>query len=204
MKTPNTHILSLTIGDSTLTFEEFAAIPTRAERNTRRCAFMKLLTDYNRELERLELQIKEDVRARFKPELDAIPRTVPGPTRRHKPRPNPVYQNVQARQEATIAQMVSELKKQPRSLRWPYEFDDVLRAWEEALQTPMEELQSRLAHHDWYFHYSDDYSVYCAGQRAHDNIMGLVRTLGPEARLMYNRACPWLNEDGTQKEEKAA
>jgi hypothetical protein len=203
VKQPDTHILKLNIGDSTLTFEEYAARPTREERFARSKAFMQILTDNNRELDRLERQITADVRAQFKAELDSIPRTVPGPTRRHKPRPNPVWAAAARRQEETIQRLVGELKHLPRTFRWHYEFDDIISKWEAAVQTPMEELKSRLGSHDWYFHYSDDHSVFRAGQNAHDAIRSLVRRLGPEADLMYNRACPWLNEDGTHKKTAA-
>jgi hypothetical protein len=205
VKQPSTHILKLNIGNSTLTFEEYAAIPTREERMARRQAFIQILTDNNRELDRLERQITADVRAQFKAELDSIPRTVPGPTRRHKPRPNPVWQAAARRQEETIQRLIGELvdPTYSRTFRWPYEFDDVISKWEAAVQTPMEELKSRLGSHDWYFHYSDDHGVFMAGQRAHDTIQALVRQLGAEGQLMYNRACPWLNEDGTPKKDAA-
>jgi hypothetical protein len=203
MKQPSTHILKLNIGDQIISFEEYAAIPTREERVTRRQAFIKILTDHNRELDRLEQQIITDTRAQFKAELDSIPRTVPGPTRRHKPRPNPVWAAAARRQDETIQRLVNEIKPLERSLRWPYEYDDVFSRWEAAVQSPMEELKARLGRHDWYFSYSDDYGVFMAGQRAHDTIRALVRQLGAEGQLMYNRACPWLNEDGTQKQDAA-
>jgi hypothetical protein len=197
------HIAQLAICDSTLTFEEYAALPTREERMVRRQAFMNILTDNNRELDRLQQKITADTRAQFKAELDSIPRFVPGPTRRHKPRPNPVWNAAARRQDETIQRLVGELKPIPRTFRWHYEFEEVLNTWEAAVQTPMEELKSRLGSHDWYFHYSDDHGVFMAGQRAHDTIRALVRQLGAEGQLMYNRTCPWLNEDGTHKKDAA-
>ena len=72
--------------------------------------------------------------------------------------------------------------------RFPYQFDQVFDRWEASVQTPMDELQERLAGHDWYFDRSDDHSVWTRGKANLDRIRFLVRTLGPEAQALYDGA----------------
>ena len=70
--------------------------------------------------------------------------------------------------------------------RFPYQFDQVFDRWEATVQTPMDELQERLAGHDWYFDRSDDHSVWTRGKANLDRIQFLVRALGPEAQALYD------------------
>ena len=56
----------------------------------------------------------------------------------------------------------------------------------------LEQLKSALASHDWYYNYSDDYSVYSRGQRKWSNICSLRQQaaqagLQAEADALYDR-----------------
>jgi hypothetical protein len=204
------HIAQLTICDRTITFEEYAALSTREARYKFREGFIDILGAARREEESILKQIRLDVEAQFAPELVGVPRSLPGaltktgkPDKRFGTRVNSAWRLINNRQEALIKELSDRVAPITSTYRFPYQFEEVLNTWEAAVQTPMEELKSRLGSHDWYFHYSDDYGVFTAGQRAHDTIRALVSQLGPEAGLMYNRACPWLNEDGTHKKDAA-
>jgi len=84
---------------------------------------------------------------------------------------------------------------------YPAAVHNIFSVWEEKVETPREKFERMVNHFDWYYSYSDDHSVWSAGNSRHKQIMELVEKLGPEARKFYNQKCPWLNEDGTQKKE---
>lgn len=84
---------------------------------------------------------------------------------------------------------------------YPAAVHNIFSVWEERVETPWEKFERMVSHFDWYYSYSDDHSVWSAGNSRHQQIMALVEQLGPEARKIYNQKCPWLNEDGTQKKE---
>jgi hypothetical protein len=162
--------------------------------------FFDAMNSAHRERSELSEKIRKDVRAQFAAHFAAIPRFIPGPTRRHKARPNPAWTELRIREEDVIDTLVSQLRPVEATFRFPYEFDQVFYAWEQACETPAEELERRLEGCDWYSCYSDDHSVWSAGDANLRRINELVRHLGPEAELKFNRACPWLNDDGSRKE----
>ena len=56
----------------------------------------------------------------------------------------------------------------------------------------LDQLREALASHDWYYNYSDDYSVYSRGQRKWSNICSLRQQaaqagLQAEADALYDR-----------------
>ena len=60
-------------------------------------------------------------------------------------------------------------------------------------QDLLAQLKSALAGHDWYYSYSDDYSVYCRGRDEANHIHNLRRKclaagLGDEADAIYSAA----------------
>lgn len=74
---------------------------------------------------------------------------------------------------------------------------DVMCVWEYKVEPPHEKLARLLANHNWYYSFEDDHSRWSAGEYQHREILAMVQKLGPEAQAAYNRACPWLNEDGS-------
>lgn len=84
---------------------------------------------------------------------------------------------------------------------YPSAVHNIFSVWEERVETPWEKFERMVNHFDWYYSYSDDHSVWSAGNSRHKQIMELVEQLGPPARKIYNQKCPWLNEDDTQKKE---
>lgn len=53
----------------------------------------------------------------------------------------------------------------------------------------MEEYIRALTLHDWFFYYSDDPSVYKAGQEQHDNILSMRRKIDPDGAV-YKKYVP--------------
>ena len=54
-------------------------------------------------------------------------------------------------------------------------------------------LQELLKNHDWYYQYSDDFSVYTSGRNELDAIHKIIRNAGDkqnEALALYNSECP--------------
>ena len=54
-------------------------------------------------------------------------------------------------------------------------------------------LQELLENHDWYYNYSDDFSVYTSGKEELDAIHKIIRNAGDkqnEAIALYNSECP--------------
>ena len=54
-------------------------------------------------------------------------------------------------------------------------------------------LQELLKNHDWYYQYSDDFSVYKSGTNEVDAIHKIIRNAGDkqnEALALYNSECP--------------
>jgi len=69
-----------------------------------------------------------------------------------------------------------------------------------------QELESLLKNHDWYHAWSDDNRVYKAGRDVQDQINSLVKQLGPEGKILYNKYAPsdmkLLSEKKLTKPEK--
>jgi len=80
---------------------------------------------------------------------------------------------------------------------YPAAVHDVFTVWETMIETDWEKFERLVTNHDWYYHYSDDYSVYAAGNRRMNEIRSLMEKLGDKATALYNEKCPWLNEDGS-------
>ena len=94
----------------------------------------------------------------------------------------------------------------PTNITYPFDVQNVFSVWEVSCETPYERFERLVSNHDWYYGYSDDNSVWSAGEACGRTITNLLRELletdeGPAAQLLYNQKCPWLNEDGSQKED---
>ena len=88
---------------------------------------------------------------------------------------------------------------------YPAAVHDVFHVWEQKVETLWEKYERMVSHFDWYYSYSDDHSVWSAGESRRKQIDALRKQLesegqGGEAAALYNKHCPWLNEDGSQKE----
>ena len=189
---PPRGVSQLTVGDLTVTWDQYRALP-KAERRALHEALCTKLSQAYRDWDAAAKAIRD----RHLAEFDAAKARVTAKTRRERERAvsgllSRCDAAIQKEADATLAPIVS-------TYRFPYQFEEILFAWEARVETPMEELQRRLAHHDWHYEYSDDSRVYQAGREARGRIQSLVRQLGPEGEREYNRACPWLNEDGTRK-----
>ena len=83
---------------------------------------------------------------------------------------------------------------------YPAALHDVFYVWEQKVETPWEKFERMVTHFDWYYEYSDDHSVWSSGNYRHNQIRRLIEELGPEAQALYNKCCPWRNDDGSLKE----
>lgn len=88
---------------------------------------------------------------------------------------------------------------------YPAAVHDVFYVWEHKVETTWEKYERMVTHFDWYYSHSDDHSVWAAGESRRKQIAALREQLtgegmADEATALYNKCCPWLNEDGSQKE----
>jgi len=204
------YVTQLTIGDRTVTFDEYVAQGTRAERLAFRSEFIDRLPQMYRDTQALLDKIRDDAWAIFNAETAGIERELPThftksgkPDRRFRGRSNPAYYKPAQVRDQVIKDLASKVPPIVSTYRFPYAFDEVFAGWESLVETPMERLRGLLAGMDWYSHYSDDYSVWSRGEARMSEARSLVKRLGLEAELEYNRACPWLNEDGSRKDAAA-
>lgn len=204
------HITQLTIGDRTVTFDEYVAIPTREERMKFRSDFIDRLGQMYRDTQAILDKIRDDAWTSFKVQTFGIPSEIPTvftktgkPDRRFRGKPNPDYYRPAQVRDQVIKDLSSQVPTIVSTYRFPYQMEDVMIGWEALVETPMDRFRRLLAGMDWYSHYSDDHSVWSAGEARMGEVRSLVKRLGPEAEREFNRACPWLNEDGTQKKDAA-
>ena len=204
------HITQLTIGDRTVTFDEYVAIPTREERMKFRSDFIDQLGRMYRETQAILDKIRDDAWTSFKVQTFGIPSEIPTvftktgkPDRRFRGKPNPDYYRPAQVRDQVIKDLSSQVPTIVSTYRFPYQMEDVMLGWEALVETPMDRFRRLLAGMDWYSHYSDDHSVWSAGEARMGEVRSLMKRLGPEAEREFNRACPWLNEDGTQKKDAA-
>jgi len=204
------HITQLTIGDRTVTFDEYVAIPTREERMKFRSDFIDRLGQMYRDTQAILDKIRDDAWTSFKVQTFGIPSEIPTvftktgkPDRRFRGKPNPDYYRPAQVRDQVIKDLSSKVPTIVSTYRFPYQMEDVMLGWEALVETPMDRFRRLLAGMDWYSHYSDDHSVWSAGEARMSEVRSLVKRLGPEAEREFNRACPWLNEDGTQKKDAA-
>lgn len=204
------HVTQLTIGDRTVTFDEYVAIPTREERMKFRSDFIDRLGQMYRDTQAILDKIRDDAWTSFKVQTFGIPSEIPTvftktgkPDRRFRGKPNPDYYRPAQVRDQVIKDLSSQVPTIVSTYRFPYQMEEVMIGWEALVETPMDRFRRLLAGMDWYSHYSDDHSVWSAGEARMSEVRSLVKRLGPEAEREFNRACPWLNEDGTQKKEAA-
>lgn len=200
----------LTIDGVTVTLDQYRALPTREARSAFADAFIRRLSDLFREKEEILKQIRDDAWAAFKEQTAGVPCELPThftktgkPDRRFRGKPNPAYHRPAQVRDQVIAELSSRVAPISATFRWPYQFCDVFSTWEKHVETPWERFRRLLAGMDWYSHYSDDHSVWARGEAHMGEVRSLMKQLGPEAELEFNRACPWLNEDGTHKKDAA-
>lgn len=200
----------LTIDGHTVTFDQYCAIPTQADRSAFADAFIRRLSDLFREKEEILKQIRDDAWAAFKEQTAGVPHEIPThftktgkPDRRFSGEPNPAYYRPAQVRDQVIEELSSRVAPVSATFQWPYQFADAFSTWEKQVETPTDRFRRLLAGMDWYSHYSDDHSVWRRGEDNMREVQRLMGELGPEAELEFNRACPWLNEDGTQKKDAA-
>lgn len=200
----------LSIMGHTVTLEQYSAIGTREERLRFRDIFITRLSVAIRDTQALLDKIHADAWKAFRAEVAGVPEELPThftktgkPDRRYGGRPNPAYYKPAQVRDQVIKDLASRVPPVEATFRWPYQFEEVFNAWEQTVETPMERFRRLLSGMDWYSHYSDDYRVWSAGEERSAQVRSLVQQLGAEAQLEYNRACPWLNEDGSRKSEAA-
>jgi hypothetical protein len=196
----------LAIGDHTLTYESFRG----QDREGRRRLREELLARVQAELdgiEELRQSIDREVKGQFASQYEGIPRNLPGrltksgqPDRRYGTRTNPAWSAVNRRETQTLVALLDRVPALRGTFRWPYQFENALFHWEITAETPAERFERLLASTDWYSAQSDDYSVWAAGERRMRELQELIGQLGPEAQRAFNRACPWLDEDGKRRE----
>jgi len=202
----NTSYVRVSIGDKVMTFEQYRAVPTREERMALRREFIEhLRSAFQQQKSELD-QIRRDADAALEEKTQGIEALLPKrltksgqPDRRFGWRPNPEYAKHARARDQVVRDLASQVAPVVSTFQFPYGFEEVFNAWEEVVETPLDQFNRLLGGMDWYYNYSDDHGVYLAGQRRMDSLQHLVRELGPDARLAFNRACPWLNEDGTHK-----
>lgn len=199
------HPTSLRIGDHTLTYEHFSQ-QGREERRRLARDLVDRVREVDDSLRELRESILREVGEQFAPQYEGIPRNLPvrltksgQPDRRRGFYTNPKWHAVNQRELSTREEMLQSVVEPPRTHRWIGDFERTLLDWEISLETPAEEFERLLASTDWYSAYSDDHSVWAAGEGRQRRLQDLIRQLGPEAQLAYNRACPWLDEDGNRK-----
>lgn len=58
-------------------------------------------------------------------------------------------------------------------------------------KTPtLADLERKLQTHDWSYHYSDDHSVYCRGERSWDELSRMIRLFPrDEVRPLWEKHC---------------
>lgn len=196
---------SLRIGDHTLTYEHFSQ-QSREERRRLAQDLVDRVQEVDAATSALRASILKEVGEQFAPQYEGIPRRLPGrltktgqPDLRYRSYTNPAWQAINRSELATRESLLQSIVEPPRTYRWPGDFERTLLDWEITLETPAEEFERLLASTDWYSAYSDDHSVWAAGEGRQRRLRDLIRQLGPEAQPAFNRACPWLNEDGSQK-----
>ena len=202
----NTSYTKVSIGNHTLTFEEYRAVPTRDERIALRRSFInELRTAFQLQREVLD-QIRKDADERLEEQTRGMKKEFPKrltkagkPDRRYGMRINPEYAKHRNVRDQVVRDLSDRVAPVTSTFQYPYAYDEVFNAWEEVVETPWDQFQRLLSCMDWYSAYSDDYSYVVAGDRRMSSLQHLIRTLGPDAQLAFNRACPWLNEDGTHK-----
>lgn len=202
----NSYPEALTAGDHTLTYESFSAQDRAGRLRLREELMARVQAEVDAERAATEAAERR-VREQFAPQYEGIPRTLPlrltklgQPDRRYGTRPNPAWREVNARELAAREEALSHVPPPRTTFRWPYQFENALIRWELSVETPLERFERLLASTDWYSAYSDDHSVWTSGERRMRELRELIGQLGPEAQLAFNRACPWLNEDGSRVE----
>jgi len=202
----NTSYTKVSIGNHTLTFEQYRAVPDRLERLALRRGFIDRLVEAFQQQQEVLDQIRRDADAALEEKTRGMEKQLPKrltkagkPDRRYGMRPNPEYARHRTVRDQVVRDLAERVAPVTSTFRFPYAYDEVFNAWEEVVETPWDQFNRLLGGMDWYASYSDDYSVVLAGDRRMSSLQGLVRELGPDAQRAFNVACPWLNEDGTHK-----
>lgn len=184
-------------------FEDFKGLP-KASRLALREEAVQRCTDANRRVSAERAEVAAPVRAEFK-------------TKREEFQARPKFQKRFAGRAAQIRRGLEALRWEERraveaackvvepvdGCNYPAAVHDVFYVWEQKVETEWERFERLVSNHDWYYAYSDDHSVWSAGNAHHSEIRALVAKLGDKAERLYNEKCPWLNEDGSLKKESA-
>lgn len=189
------------VDGTTYSFEDYKGLD-KAAREALREEALNRCVEANRRVSAECAEVAAPIRAKFKAkreEFQALPRF----QKRYRGRAEDIRRGLDALRwgERLSVEEACKVVKPVDGCTYPAAVHNIFSVWEEKVETPWEKFERMVSHFDWYYSYSDDHSVWSAGNSRHQQIMALVEQLGPEARKIYNQKCPWLNEDGTQKKE---
>lgn len=191
---------NITVDGEVYTFEDYKELPHEERIALREEAVNRCVQANRRRTEawqKLIAPAQEEYRRQVS-ELEKLPRY----QKRYRGRAADMrYEENRLRSERD--RKIRELRGQLESVHgntYPAAVHDVFFVWEQKVETPWEKFERMVTHHDWYFEYSDDHSVWSAGVARRNTITALMKQLGPDAVALYNKCCPWLNDDGTRKE----
>lgn len=185
-------------------FDEYKELP-KDERLALREEAVKRCTDANQAHSQMRLKLQEPIDKEYRRKLVEM---------RRQPRFQKRYRGRAAEMRREERSLRDERDRKAREVwsqltpidgtTYPAAVHDVFFVWEQEVESTWEKYERLVTHFDWYYSYSDDHSVWTAGERRRRE-MGALRKqlesegLGEEAAVLYNKHCPWLNEDGSQK-----
>lgn len=187
-------VVEFTIGSDKYTYSKYGALPIEKRHELRKKA-VKNLSEYYVQRQKVRSQEIRLIQEKFNDELKSVSIT---------------EQSLRKKLRAACSREIKSCTRRldaetslGATLDFPYEVNELMMQWERSVETPKEELVRLLDDHDWYYHYSDDHRYWVAGERSIVRIRALIELLGDPAQVMYNRACPWLSDDGTSLENSA-
>lgn len=186
-------------------FDEYEKLP-KAERLALRKEAVDRCTAANRAYSEAYKVLCKPLREEYETKLKAF-RAKPRFQKRYRGRAQDMrYGEERLRREYQYeCQKVQALRAPVDGCTYPAAVHDVFTVWETKVETTWEKYERMVTHFDWYYNYSDDHSVWSAGESRRKQIAALREQLtgegmADEASALYNKCCPWLNEDGSQKE----
>lgn len=138
---------------------------------------------------KLSMYAKDNIVAKFTPVGYARSDNKKWSAEYYGPRGGMVYEYYNDLNDETIQQMLAR-----KVLRETIESD--------LQKDPIAHLSRTMKEHDWYYFYSDDYSVYSGGSAHADKMSKLISEVEPKvAYEMWMTYCPWAKEDGLSFEQ---
>lgn len=191
---------NVTVDGKIYTFDEYKTLPKEGRTNLVEEAVARCVEANRRHMGVMD-ELSKPVNADYQKEVEEL-RSSPRFQKRYRGRAEDMrYEENLLRAERDRRWRALRDRLQPiDGNSYPAAVQNIFSVWEEKVETPWEKLQRLLTNFDWYYNYSDDFSVWVAGETRHKQIMALVEELGPDAREIYNQTCPWLSSQ-TQKGE---